>query len=594
MFRVSKVFAKITNHNDSGLINILLFLTVCVLLLAIGLMIYLINYKKPYEDPLDPRINLIAARQALESPTEFPELLTTYKFDAESTGLYANWDKSELDLGSMCVIITQGLKYANAHENSQESKLAIRIAEDFMSRYKTKLGNSGANGIPWGNNWYEFSISSTFMAACYLLLPKKDKIQLAADLILALLQSPIKSLGYKRDGVNTVYMAGPYAIAKYYKGESQDVWDMPEYQYVLNYIKFDTQYKQGAEGLHFDNTFVFHTNLVTYAYLATLETDVTNYYYKLDTYITRTPASIWQNARKTLFHPTIGVSAMGVFGRNENLSIGTDAKSPLGIKVLPFARYIRYFTKDCQFSARTLVQWYGFFEADRYTNTQSQYWTQYRNVHTADSPTALAFPDAGFICRSSVKSLIQIPSTTSTTTVFTPKLAESFVLMYERYGVAWQTYKIEQFGPQTVTELIVIDSKDNTIDINVVIRDSPVSDPVVYYSVDTLVVLDQYRSKLKPLAVESNKQFVTHFDLYSKTVITKTQSITNSTMLPLTLNDGIVIDVDAKNSVAILRKNNKPTVICPKNQPVEARSITLTDIGTFKFDDSQNQYVVVA
>lgn len=564
-------------------------LTVFAVYVLIGFLIFKYGFINRNSNNILPvkRIDLDAARRVVEK-VEFPEILRNYKFNDVSTGIFDDWNKSHLSLGDMCVTITRGLKYAqHAASDSSDAALAIAVAEDFMIRYKNELAKHSSVNIPWGGNWYQFSVSSTSMAAYYLLLPNVKSTELAADLILRLIQTPRKSLGLTRDGINTVYFAGPYLLAKYFKGQVDEVWDMPEYQYVLDYLKFNVQEKQGADGLHIDKTFVFHSGSVAFAYLRTLISDLTTYYYELDSFIVQSPQSIWYSVRDIICHPTIAVSAMGVYGRAEDLAMETNESSPLGIKVIPFARYIRYFTDKHQFSMRLMVPWYGFFESDPTIYTQSQYWTQYRNVHTAKSSKSIQFPDVGFICRDNVKALIPIKTQTNVTTLFRPKFADSFVLSYDRYGIGWQTYNIEQYGSQTITELVVIDSKTNVITVNIIVelRDT---ETYFYYNVDELCSLDEYRSKVRPFLVLSGKVYTTYFDLNANTVATMTKP--NAELLPLSLEDGIKVEVE--NNIAVLRKNGRALVICPKNQPQESSIINLDGVGTFKFDNVANQYTI--
>lgn len=579
-------------HNYNVFVIILQVFTLLTVLAILGVLIFYLNKSatsvaKDNED----RIDLNAARGAIEK-ADFPKVLYDYKFDDESTGIFTDWSTSNVTLGEMCLAIIQGLKYAHhAASNSSQAVLVVAITENFMLRYRSKLNASASSGIPWGKNWFEFSITSTTMAAHYLLLPNVKLTDLASDIILRLIANPKLSLGYSRDGVNAVYMAGPFLLAKYFKGRVNDVWDMNQYKYVLDYIKFNIQYEQGKDGLHMDDTYSFHSGLVTYAYLKTLTTDLTTYFYRLDSGITRSPEEIWYGVRDVICHKTIGVSALGVYGRKDDISFETNTSSPLGIRVIPFARYIRYFTDKHQFSMRLMVPWYGFFEADRTTYTQSQYWTQYRNVHTINSSPSIQFPDAGFICHDDVKQLIAIPSQTTTTTVFRPQTADSFVLMYDRYGVGWQTYVISQFGSQTVTELLVIDTKTNAINITLNISNSDTTKAVVYYSVVTACDLDQYRAKLKPMSVSANTKatFATYFDLNASTVITTKRESSSNELLPLKLEDDITVDL--VNNVAVLRKNGKALVICPKSQSYELPIIALGNEGTFVFDETVNQYV---
>jgi hypothetical protein len=206
-------------------------------------------------------------------------------------------------------------------------------------------------------------------------------------------------------------------------------------------------------------------------YLSTFVSPLVDYFYKFDTSIRITPGTKWEATKNILLHPKIPVSFMPVFGRKTTHRAEINTSSPYGIAVLPFCRYIRYFTQTYQFAVRAQVPWLGFYEADQNSNTQTQYWVQYRNIHTINDDTTLTYPNIGFINPTQNVELIKISSTTTTTSVFYAEPdAKSFVLIYNNFGVLYQEYNICQFGDFKVKECIIIDANINIITETIMIE----------------------------------------------------------------------------------------------------------------------------
>lgn len=577
-------------NSQSATLNTTIIFNIVILILSIGILIFLVcysNQKSTNDIGSHSRISLKGARSTI--PNEpFPTELKNYTVDSsDTTGIYTDWNTSSTSLGQICTLITMGLQYAYHHPKTKDSDLCIQIAEDFMVKYHDRLMDVGIEPKqpPWGTHWYEFSVSSTAMLAYYLLLPKPKLSTFASDLILTIIDNPIQSLGYNRAGVNAVYLTGPYLLAKYMNDDLVDVLDSFKYKYTFNYISKPIRRDKDADGMHIDMTFLFYSGVVAYYYLETLDSYITNYYYKLDSEITPTLIDTWKQVLPILRHKTIDVAALGVTGRMNTLEIPIEPTSPYGIKVIPFQRYLRYFTKDYQFSVRGQVPWLCYYESDPTNYSQAMYWVQYRTVHTKNSSKSLKFPDAGFICDSSITDLIEI-KTTANRLGFKPTDAESFVLAYGRYGILWQKYIISKFGSQQVTELIVVDSILNVITIDVIIETT--SETTVFYSSLDEVSIEEYRTNLTPLPVDSNTHYKTTFDLEKGTV--KTIIVSDSTeLLPLTLEDGISISAD--DTYAFLLINNNPKILLPKSPISESNSLTVDGL-IYTFNETLNQYAV--
>nr|DBA13059.1 TPA: ODV-E66 protein [Oryctes rhinoceros nudivirus] len=585
---------------DSGRkFTCLSILTVITLVVTLGILILIVigqtkssgngNLTNGDLDDTSTRLDLDGARKAIPD-SEFPEELLEYEIDASSTGLYPNWDTSSDDLGKLCSVLTLGLQYAHHNRNTNNANLCVIAVEDFLIKYNARLTSSNVSSgeIPWGTDWYQFSVVSANMLAYYILLPNKSLIDLASDTILLVITNPKKSFDADRINDDSVSMAGPYLLAKTVKGLEDTVFDSDEYKYVVEFLKLKMVRKRGANGLHLDSSYIVRNRLVDYLTIHNLNTKFTQYLYALDTKISTPVGAVWRHIRNIIFHPTISTAFIGLMGRTNSLTIDTNESSPYGIKVCPFSGYIRYFTKEYQFSMRGQITPYYWTEIDSAHNTQAFYWVQYRNVHTKNTSPTLTFPDAGFIYLSD-----KTPSPLSSDddiSGFSALVSSAFVFAYGRYGILWHKYNISFFGPQTVTELIVIDSETNIITVNVYIYDPFIITNLVYYTSMDEVPIDQYRSKLTPISLLNTQtaQFKTVFDLNKGTVKTTSVDPTTTEFMPITLDDGITVDY--YNDYPVLYKNAIPKLAYFESAPYQLDKFIIEGLALFSFNETSNQY----
>lgn len=305
--------------------------------------------------------------------------------------------------------------------------------------------------------------------------------------------------------------------------------------------------------------------------------------------------SVWNKCKEIIAHPSIGYSSMSIYGRNKNLDFITYKNSPYGIKVLPFGKYLRYFTEKYQFSAKGLTTWFAFYESDKTNYTQALHWTHYRNVHTVNSSEELKFPDPGFICNAKVNSLIELkPNSDELVKAFKTTNAKSFVFKFMNYGILWQAYSINEFGDFTVCELIVIDSNTNNINISLLVINRS-SEDLVYYSVNGKCSIDEYRKTLSPFKISANsmKPFSTVFNLNENYVETQEKSV--NVVLPILINDDILIEQVDVNFVVLMYKR-EPVILSPTSLVTESEQLSMEIRGkqvNFEFDrvEGNNQYI---
>nr|WOJ45408.1 odv-e66 [Apis mellifera nudivirus] len=532
-----------------------------------------------------------------------PEPLRNYAFgeQIEDTGIYPNWYKSEIELGNLCINITTGLWYAYHNPNTQDAYYAIAVAEDFIERYEKKL--SGArktqdgrlNRFPWGSNWYQFSITSTSMLAYYLLLPINGTMRMTAVKIINMIMvNPKLSLGFNRDSANMVYMAGPWLLAKYFEGSITSAVESREYKDVLNFVRIQNKTTALDEGLHPDGSFIAHRSIVSPGYFSTLVSSTTLYFYKLDTQIVNSPERQYNTIKRIIFHDKIPIGPIGYSSRSSNMSCKTsELEGDYGIRIMPFARFLRMFTPNLQFSVRAAREKMGYYEADKRVFNTAQYWIHYRNVHTQKSNAECVWPNFGFIQREDQHSLIELPSRTQTTDIYYPTSARSFVMRYDPYGILWQKYQINELAYNVkITECIIIEHT-RRIEININIVNESDHGYNYYGAVN---------SKPTPFSIPSNssKSFRTIFQLDEKTdtlvdIQTEIMIDDENLQLPITLNKNVVIR-DFTNKYVVLYDDDKAKVCAPYELPRETYYLPVkleyNKHVAFHYNRDVNQYTL--
>lgn len=206
-----------------------------------------------------------------KSTLKEPENLDEYTIGGDDTGIYMAWYCDNVVLGDMCNWLNGCAYFYLCKENDEaRRKRCIDIMDDFVPRYQKQMEGLYDTWNPWGNNWYQFSISSTYMLFLYMLIAGEKRRKIAIDVILSIIKTPKYSLGKSRDQANSVYMALPWIMAHYYKGEEfiKNASEHPDYKYVVNYVKLEPVKKSKEEGLYLDYTYITHTNCLAYGYLS--------------------------------------------------------------------------------------------------------------------------------------------------------------------------------------------------------------------------------------------------------------------------------------------------------------------------------------
>lgn len=551
----------------------------------------------------DKRFSLARARAYVESVDTVPEDFKKYKFDVtQSTGVHGDWNKDTSALSAMCDMLTKGLAYVIRHggtceapaagrEAADNARLVMAVTENFIIRFKSKLDSVVASPRPvppWGSEPVPFVCDSTAMLAHYLLLEQSASMRdEAVNLILALITSPTDVLGVATtDRLDTVRLVAPWIIATYLKDGADDAVKSAGYKTATNNAKVLVNHSKTAQGTHMDHSF-YNGRRVDFEYLARLCDAKIKFYYGFDTNLglAQTPLLEWAAVKSVISHPTVKCGNVGLLSGAKTLSCDVNESSKYGIEVMPFCGYIRYFTKDRQFSVRAQNAHLAYYVADEKVSDMAQYWVQYRNIHDANSAATVKFPDIGFINKAAQSALTQLKlATGSSVTEFMPKSAKSFVAAFKHLGVMYQEYAIAEFGQFVVSELIVMNTTTQSVTVTVRIVNSESTE------------LNYYGAGATKHAVPANstKSFVTTMNMASGAVETK--ALAAFPVFPYTLDTGVVVKEVTNMKSYLVLENSVPVVWIPYDWTYELPNLVYNADGgqeLFKFDTTANQYVNV-
>lgn len=541
------------------------------------------------------RFSLAKARANIRPMTTVHDNFKKYKFDfTMPTGVHTGWDTDEKTLSTMCKMLTEGLRYAHgvfkgrsSLERARNARLVLAVTENFIIRYKIKLGTKTKplTGAPWGTDWKVFSIDSTCMLAHYLLLGESAALKReAVDLILSLIQSPINPFGTPTSERSIILrLVGPWILAKYLNGEGDAAADTADYKNAMDQAKVVVRHVNTEKGTHMDHSF-FERNLgAFYKYLESMCDDKALYYYGFDTKLVQTPVAEWNAVKSILLHPTVKFGNVGLLGRTQQLKCDTYDESKYGIQVMPFSGYIRYFTKDRQFNARAQIKTLAYYESDKNVNNMGQYWVQYRNVHSSASTDEVKFPDIGFINKAAQTQRIVLPLLNENvdTQTYVPKNAKSFVAAYKHFGVMYQEYEIEEFGDFVVYELIVINARTKVVDVKLKIVNKEAAE---------LNYCGANRSK-HVVPANGTKTYTTTMNMVSG--VLETKDLAEFPSFPYKLDSSVVIKDVASIKSYMLYENDVPVICTPYEWTYELPNLVHNIDNTyevFTFDTKNNQY----
>lgn len=409
------------------------------------------------------------------SPDRVSYFVQSFKFDttmlspeelgADPTALVWYADSSTFhDLcstvyGMMALTIAPGQMYYKSED-------VWKIIKHFIRQVEAKLPSVPGNyAFPWGNNWYQFSITYPLflVSATYLhrhLFKRDDEFMVRhlSSYISNYFKDPPKadgmlSMGWKRDGPNAVMMAVPYIGGHLFMNDYNE--KATGMQYVQNYVSL--KFVTDGNGFYPDATFVFHTELRAFGYVTSAYPDfvlISEFFGRSET------VRAINFALSKTEHPTIPLHFGPWFTRQPNLGTSFGRLGKLGFFTMDHMRGVVAKTEKYTIGFNGQHPRLCYYESDNSNYSWAQYWVMSRRHLYMDSPKKIFRPLLPFYPGVWSYSLqaIDIKSNTSTTNTFLPEAASCIICHYGDEAVLMRNkYMINMVGfPFDTTELTMV------------------------------------------------------------------------------------------------------------------------------------------
>lgn len=346
-----------------------------------------------------------------------------------------------------------------------------QLVPHFIDSVTNKIpANPTEYRVPFGTNWYQFSITwpkfLTIVSYLYRRLfgKRNDHFEgVLANYINAYFKKSedkrgILSMGWHRDGPNAVMMAVPY-IGGHLLMKTLDKEDSVN-QYVREYVSLPEV--TTGEGLYPDYGFIFHNTLRAYGYIYSAAND-----FLLISQFCNLPLHKLQKIYNILEHPTIPLHFSAFFTRSASCS-NPSLRGLYGFYVMPSVKIIAVKTQDWYLSFNGQTNKLCYYESDKGENAWGQIWISARVFMYENSDkrwwTQLATYYPGVM--SYDNKLIKMVTTTETTTTFLPTNAKciicksgDYIGMRNEYTIDYEnsdsgdTHKIEVIEMILITNL---------------------------------------------------------------------------------------------------------------------------------------------
>ncbi|MBT0716654.1 Occlusion-derived virus envelope protein E66 [Dolichomitus sp. PSUC_FEM 10030005] len=405
--------------------------------------------------------------------------LESFQFNDQLFTAY-KWQDNSPETDSLCNALDRVLMGTMDPNNSPARHKKIWQIVEFSikticERISIPLPN---NRVPWGHNWYAFSISiprilvfATFLHRDQFNRPNREIEGWLRLLVPELLKTPKQSLGWIRDGPNAVMMAIPYLGANILLNRYDNAVGHADFKYVLKYIQIN--YVTSGEGFYADGGFVFHSNMRAYGYVygSFVDFKLLADYYKFDSI-----AGKLEKIYNLLNNPSPKIRTQygPWFSRTQNMSIGTKAYGTFGYNIIPSNSMISVRTVDFTLQFHGQKRYLGHYEADQANFNMLQYATMSRHYHYEDTDPILRlefmtyYP--GVISLNNKHIVLKTDPIFTTTQSFVPDDAQSILCqindrtigVYNTYNIRVLKFKVE--------EVILITDYGMTISYNVTQR----------------------------------------------------------------------------------------------------------------------------
>lgn len=440
----------------------------CVLVVAVAIIIAYYNRTVREDKQANTRIGIFT--RLIKNYMTYKSSLGAVKIDVDIESFQYNeqlftaykWQDNTSELSDMCDAMDRVLVGTLDWRNTPQRRDKIwRIIEftikTMCERISVPLPNQR---VPWGHNWYPFSISIprilVFAAFLYRDQFKRPNRVIEGWLRLMvpeLLKSPKQSLGWTRDGPNAVMMAIPYLGANILLNRYDNAVAHTDFKYVLKYIQID--YVTSGEGFYADAGFVFHSNMRAYGYVygSFVDFKLLADFYQMDTIVTKL-AKIY----KILNNPSPKITTQygPWFSRTKNMRVGTKTYGMFGYSIISSVGIVSVRQPKFTLQFHGQKRYLGHYEADQANYDMMQYATMARQYHYEDTDPIIRmefmtyYP--GVISLDNKHIVLKTDARFTTTQSFVPDDAQSILCqiddqtigMYNTYTIRVLKFKVEE------------------------------------------------------------------------------------------------------------------------------------------------------
>lgn len=414
-----------------------------------------------------------------------------------SFSAYTNWQTDLTMFQLLANDIRKTLQCLITVEFEKHPNENIRNAPVYMDRYidaihtlfmSLKVKNP-IEKVPFGDNWYVFSIifTATLAYYCmfkYLLNQIDNRCKIATHYILAFLPTPTKTINIKRE-TYPIQMLAPYLVAHVIENDIDAISNTSEVMIARKNASMEIVKNRTRTGLHMDDSYLSYSLILSYNVLENLNDPMTSYYFALDRN-TESPDIALERIHRSMLHPTIGYGNIGLFTQQRLLSCKTHRLGQIGNHVKPFSGILIANCLKTQFSMRVQMPHLAYYQVTKKLSDMAQFWVQYRRVHkNEETNLEPIYPQPGFIQVGNNNFPIDLRLNQNESTnmkLLKPKQCLGAVLAYKHLAFASNDYEITEFGDYTVKELVVVNSILNNITIYIKIENKNKSETCYYYA----------------------------------------------------------------------------------------------------------------
>lgn len=440
-----------------------IFLIVIILLfVALIWAIYFLisSMQKASKNDIDRFTKLIVQHLSTAAFNDKEATLTLSNFDKTNDHLLPdyNWKSNSLDftnfLNEMVNVLRCVINKKSTFFKSEKCWDILAFTVEYIAEILP--ARPTYQMVPFGTNWYEFSISfprllvfSTYLYRSQFNKFHKKMADRMKNTILGFLPSPISSMGWIREGPNTVMMCVPYLGGQIISGNKQYI-NTTEMKYVLNQIEMNLVSE--GQGLYHDSSFIFHEHLRAYGYFYDAHKD----YVLLMDYFKTGSKKHFVKVHQILEHPKIQRHFAPLFTRSRNFN--SKVSGSLGFYTIDSSKIISVKTNEF------ILQFFGqnanlyCYESDQADFRMAQVWAMARILMTSSFPEKVPIEIIPFLpgVISDKGKLIERKSTTTTTDAFLCQEATCIITKFKDAIGIYNRYYSKELKVAVVEEMAII------------------------------------------------------------------------------------------------------------------------------------------